>query len=202
MIKTAFLAFLEARINEVLDLDPVTKKRLQQCDGAIVEVVQYSPDFHCYLFLDDLGVRCAGWHEGLVDVRFEGKASAFMALAMDRSDQWSQIPGLTVVGDETLLNQLQKAHEDMALDWESVLCRRTGVVIGHGLAEGIRSVSSILATSTHRSIESSTEYVQQELKLLPSKVELSAFNQEVESLSQGVDRLHQSIQNRLKGMGE
>ncbi|MRI32118.1 hypothetical protein EOPP23_03800 [Endozoicomonas sp. OPT23] len=202
MIKTAFLAFIETRINEALELDPVTKKRLQQCDGAVIEVVQQSPDFHCYIVLDDLGVRCAGWHEGSVDARFEGKASSFVALATQRNAEWSEVSGLTVSGDQKLLAQLQKAHKDMELDWEAVLCQHTGVVVGHGLAEAIRSLSGILANTSSRSVEASAEYLQQELKLLPSQVELSSFSQEVESLSQAVNRLGQTINNSEKGTGE
>ena len=202
MIKTAFLAFLETRINEALKLDPVSGKRLQQCDGAVIEVVQHSPDFHYYLFLDDLGVRCAGWHEGPVDARFEGPASAFIALVMDRNAVFSDIPGLSVTGDEQLLSKLQCAHQDMELDWEAVLCQRTGVVVGHSLAEGIRSLSGVFGNASHRTLEAGTEYLQQELKLLPSQVEMSGFSREVKALRQGVDRLNQSIQNSSKGMGE
>ncbi|KEQ18950.1 ubiquinone biosynthesis accessory factor UbiJ [Endozoicomonas numazuensis] len=193
MMKTAFLAFLETRINQLLKLDPVTAEALKFLDGSVIHFVCLQPDFDCYVFLDSLGVRCAGWHEGSVDATLQGPLSRFIALAADRTSSWGAIKGLDVSGDQAVLASLESVHQKMELDWEGLICEQVGPVAGHSLAEGLRLIGSTLSGSGQTLSSHAAIYLEDALKVVPCEPEVNAFNREVDSLSKAVDRLSQRL---------
>ncbi|MGI9281230.1 MAG: ubiquinone biosynthesis accessory factor UbiJ [Endozoicomonas sp.] len=193
MMKTAFLAFLETRINQLLKLDPVTAEALKSLDGSVIHFICLQPDFNCYVFLDALGLRFAGWHEGSVDATLQGPWSSFMALAADRVSSWDSIRGLDVAGDPVVLDALESAHQKMELDWEGLVCEQVGPVAGHSLAEGLRFITSTLAGSGQALSGHAALYLQDELRVIPSEPEINAFSREIEALSKAVDDLDRLV---------
>ncbi|WP_062267188.1 ubiquinone biosynthesis accessory factor UbiJ [Endozoicomonas arenosclerae] len=193
MMKTAFLAFLETRINQLLKLDPVTIEALRSLDGSVIHFNCLQPEFQCYVFLDALGVRCAGWHEGSVDVTFQGGASSFIELSADRVSAWDSIKGLNVSGDPEVIAALESAHRKMELDWESLICERIGPVAGHTLVEGMRLIASTFVGAGESLSAQGAVYLQDELKVIPSEPELSAFSREVDALRGSVEHLDERL---------
>ncbi|WP_257279870.1 MULTISPECIES: SCP2 domain-containing protein [unclassified Endozoicomonas] len=188
-MKTAFLALLETRINQLLKLDPVTAEALKSLDGRVVRFICLQPDFNCYVFLDAFGVRCAGWHEGSVDATLQGPLSSFITLAVDRGSSWQGVRELNVSGEQNVLEKLESTHRKMELDWESLICERLGPVAGHSLAEGLRFITSTFAGFGERLPDHGATYLQDELELVPSEPEISAFSHEVTVLSEAVEDL-------------
>lgn len=191
--KTAFLSWLEIQVNKALELDPATAKRLHALDGAVIEFQCLEPRFHCYVFLDPEGVRCAGWHEGDTDARFKGTLAAFTILAARREAAWTEIAGLEVSGDEALLNELESLHQFMELDWESVICGYTGNIGGHFIADGIRQFAAGLQHLGSQARRGTDEYIREELELAPSAAEVDRFCQDVAQLNEEVERLNQKL---------
>ncbi|WP_448218004.1 ubiquinone biosynthesis accessory factor UbiJ [Endozoicomonas sp. 2B-B] len=192
-MKTAFLAFVENRINQLLKLDPVTAGALKSLDGSVIHLIGLQPDFNCYVFLDASGVRCAGWHEGSVDVTLQGPLSSFITLAADRDASWDAIRGLNVSGDQKVLEALQSTHRGMQLDWETLICEQVGPVAGHSLAEGLRFITSTLTGFGETLPGQGAAYLQYELELVPSESEIGAFSREVTALSEAVESLSRRL---------
>ncbi|WP_252176742.1 SCP2 sterol-binding domain-containing protein [Endozoicomonas sp. 4G] len=193
MMKTAFLAFLETRVNQLLKLDPVTAEALKSLDGSVVHFICLQPDFNGYVFLDSLGVRCAGWHEGIVDVTLRGPLSSFIMLASNRESSWAAVSGLEVSGDQNILGALEATHRKMELDWESLICEQMGPVAGHSLAEGLRLLTSTFAGLGATLSGHGAAYLQEELELVPSEPEIDTFSREVTALNEAVEDLSRRL---------
>lgn len=193
-IKTGCLAVLEKQINNLLNLDPVTLKRLTEHFGAVVEFHCLEPDFSCYVHLLDNEVRLAGYFEGEPDVCFAGTSVSFSVLATQRSKPFDEVAGLTIAGDETLIEALAFIHQDMELDWESPIVNVLGDVAGHTLAKGLRFTGQKFNKIKNTFEKNCTEYLQEELQLIPSRVEIERFSAEVDKLRKVVDQLAEKVE--------
>ena len=194
IIKTGLLAVLEPQFNAVLQLDPVTLDRLTHYFGCVVEFHCLEPDFRCYAYILEHQVRLAGSFDGVPDVCFEGSVISFSQLAGDRKASFENIQGLTVSGNEVLINALACIHQDMEPDWEKPIVDVLGIVSGHWLAQGVRFVRQQLDDVKQTIEQNCAEYLQEELKLVPARAEIDGFSADVEKLQQSTDQLAEKIQ--------
>ena len=194
IIKTGCLAALEKQANSLLKLDPVTLDRLSDHFGSVVEFRCLEPDFQCYATLLEQHVRLSGIYEGKPDVCFSGSVVSFSQLAGDRKAPFSDIQGLTVTGNKALIQALEHIHLDMELDWEKPVVDVLGIVPGHWLAQGIRFAGRQFNHLKETAEQNLSEYVQEELRLIPTRVELEGFQADVENLKDSVARLAEKVE--------
>ena len=194
VIKTSCLAVLEKQVNALLGLDPVTLKRLSKHFGRVVEFHCNEPDFHCYAHLLDKEVRLAGHFEGCPDACFSGSSVSYSILATQRNKSFDDIAGLTVSGDKALIKDLEFIHQDMEPDWEKPIVNTLGNVAGHALAQGLRFTGQQLNKVKNTFEQNCAEYLQEELRLIPSRVEIEGFAVEVQKLKEAVDQLEERIE--------
>ena len=194
VVKTGCLAALEKQVNSLLKLDPVTFDRLSDHFGCVVEFHCLEPDFQCYATLLEQHVRLSGVYEGEPDVCFSGSMVSFSQLAGDRKTPFSEIQGLSVAGNEALVQALEHIHLDMELDWEKPFVDVFGVIPGHWLAQGIRFAGRRFSSLKETTEQNLSEYLQEELRLIPTRVEIEGFKSDVELLKGSVDRLAEEIE--------
>ncbi len=197
-IKTAVLALLEKQLNAIIGLDPVIVRQLGAMEGRVVEIHCLEPDVQCYLYLEASGVRLAGYHEGSVDASIKGTLVAFTELASNRALDIGDVAGLESGGDPDILEQLSQAHRSAELDWEALLCRCFGDVGGHMLAQGFRFASRQAEKVRTVAADNLGEYLQEELRLLPSRNEVEAFSSDIAELQYAVDNLERLVNNAAK----
>ena len=194
VVKTTCLAALEKQINSLLRLDPVTLDRLSRHFGCVVEFHCLEPDFQCYAILLEHHVRLSGVYEGEPDVCFSGSMVSFSQLAGDRKTAFNNIHGLSVTGNDALIQALEHIHLDMELDWEKPVVDALGVISGHWLAQGIRFTGRQFNNLKEIAEQNVSEYVQEELQLIPTRIEIEGFRDDVESLKESVDKLAEKIE--------
>ena len=193
VITTGLLAALERQINAALALDPVTVKKLTHQFGKVVAFRCLSPLWTCYVHFEQNGVRLASAFEGDVDVSFEGSGVAFAVLASRRALMFSEVQGLTVTGDEALIDGLQTLHQQMDIDWERPLCETFGDIPGHLMAQGVRFMGNHIQRGQQMVQDNLSEYLQEEVGLIPSRMEVEGFIAEVEALAVSVAKLEEQL---------
>ncbi len=196
--KTAWLATLEKQLNAILRLDPVSVKQLAKMAGAVIDVQCSEPEFSCYVHLEQDGIRLAGYHEGATDAGIEGSIIAFSSLVTHRNQPIETVPGLNCSGDSELLQHLSAIHQSVEFDWESLLCRCFGDVGGHLLAKGFHFASGQASRVRKTVADNLGEYLQEELRLVPSRNELEGFAADVADLQQVADALSVKIKDLNK----
>ena len=77
----------------------------------------------------------------------------------------------------------------MDIDWEEQLSKLTGDVIAHQLGNGARRIGTLLKHGRRTLQQDIGEYLQEELRVLPSRIETENFSSDVTRLSIDADRL-------------
>lgn len=192
-LKAGLLSFIETVVNKTMLLDPLTLKRLATLQGSVIQVDCIEPEIQVWLWIESDGIRLAGYHEGDVDAVVSGTLASFMELAGRRKAIFSDVAGLSTSGDEHLINELGDIHKTMELDWEALICRYLGDVAGHGLSEGVRSISNGVKRLFETNADLIPDYLREELKVLPAKAAVDSAQSELEALQTDLDCLSEKV---------
>ncbi len=189
-LHTAGLAALERLLNRALALDPQSSAALAKLEGSVFSLHSTSPPFQAYLLPTAGGIELLGYWEGDVTTLVRGEAADFAALATTSDPAAALINGnLSLKGDSGPLLELQKIVAALDLDWEAPLVDTLGDVAGHQLAQGFRGLFNV-SRQAHASFERQLEeYIHEEGRLSPPRLELEDFYSDVGALSERTDRL-------------
>lgn len=194
-LQTAALAALEAAINRALALTPRGGAELAPFDGQVFALHCTAPAADIYLHPGARGIRLSGMHEGPVTTSIRGQAGDFTALATSGDPAATLINGnLELEGDSAPLIALQKVLSSLDIDWEAPLVSTLGDVAGHQLAQMLRGAFSWgrqAADSLARQLE---EFIHEEARLSPPRLEVEDFYADVRELGHRVDRLQLRVE--------
>ncbi|MBY0345435.1 MAG: hypothetical protein K2P98_01035 [Neisseriaceae bacterium] len=192
MFITAALASVEKFINSALAYDPATRIALQKLAPQVLAVKITLPAIMLYIAPTAEGVRVLGHFEGDVTTQVQGTASALIALLNSDSINLKD-SGVEVIGSSIFLADLQHILKKLDLDWEEMLSTLLGDVLGHQGAELIRSKLGWAKNRANNITRLTSEFLTEELHVLPSKAEINFFNQQVDELRLDVDRISARI---------
>ena len=174
-VYTAALAALERVLNQALRLSAGTLGQLAELEGSVFALHCSNPAVDVYLHPSPEGIRLAGAHGGAVTTSVRGEAGDFTELATSSDPTATLINGnLELRGDSAPLIELQKILSQVDVDWEAPLVQTLG------------SLSRQLS-----------EFIHEEARLAPPKLELEDFYGDVRELEQRVERLASRI-DRLR----
>ena len=183
----AALASAEKMLNTALRYDPATRIGLAQLEGKILAVQITAPAIDVFVMPMDDELRLMGNWEGDVDTRITGSLLALAQLGQKEIHNLKD-SGVTVMGDLTLLADLQRLMKSLDIDWEDMLSQFTGDVIGHQAAQVIRAKFGWAKDRAKSAQRLTGEFLTEELKTLPGKPELEDFYRQVDDLRLAVDR--------------
>lgn len=202
-VTTAALAALEAAVNQALTLDPAAQRSLARLAGCTFAIECSAPAFAVYLQPGPERVRLLGFHDGPATTRVAGTAADFAELANSSDPAATLINGnLTLQGDSAPLIELQQILGKLDPDWEAPLVHALGDVAGHQLAELLRAAFSngrIISRSLLRQLE---EFIHEEARLSPPRLEAEDFYDDVQALEQRVERLQSRLARLRKRMAQ
>ncbi len=197
-LHTAVIAALESAINRALELAPHSRAQLSELGDCVFALHCTAPPLEVYLQPGADRIRLMGTYEGPVTTSVRGVASDFAELATATDPAASLINGqLELQGDSAPLIALQKILVGMDIDWEAPLVNALGDVAGHQLAQALRAAygwGRQASTSLGRQLD---EFIHEEARLTPPRLELEDFYRDVQDLVLRVDRL-QSRTERLR----
>ncbi len=198
-LHTAALGALEAAVNRALELAPQSAAELARLSGCVFALHCTAPSIDIFLQPTDAGgIRLMGVYEGEVTTSVRGEASDFTELATSRDPTATLINGrLELQGDSAPLIELQKILANLDLDWEAPLVNTLGDVTGHQVAQVLRAGLNWgrqAGSSLGRQLD---EFIHEEARLSPPRLELEDFYKDVQELALRVERL-QSRTNRLR----
>ena len=202
-LSSTLLKAAEAGARKALVYDPASRQALARLQGRVLAVQLTQPEMTLYVRPDEHGLGfCAHW-EGEVHSRLTGKLQDFMRLA--RGEQASLAgSGIRLEGDAQLVQSLQRIVRQLDIDWEEALCEPLGDLPGHQLAQALRSGGHWLQGREAEARRLLTDFIGQELALVPSRPELEDFYQQVDQLQLQQERAEarlQQIQQRLTKSG-
>ncbi|MDX1732722.1 MAG: SCP2 sterol-binding domain-containing protein [Halioglobus sp.] len=194
-LHTAALGALEGVINRALALAPRGGAELEPFDNQVFALHCTAPAIDLYLHTGPGRIRLTRIHEGPVTTSIRGTAADFRELAAATDPAATLINGaLELDGDSGPLIELQKVLSTLDIDWEAPLVDTLGDVAGHQVAQVLRNGfawSRQAAQSLTRQLE---EFIHEEARLSPPRLELEDFYRDVRQLDQRVERLQKRAQ--------
>ena len=186
---------LEAVINRYLRLDPDSGSRLADLSGRCIGIDLRGLDMTLFIFPAEHGIRLKDHIEGEPDTVLRGTPLGMMRLGLGGNTEKTLFSGDVVIEGDVETGQAFKAILDgLDIDWEEQLSRLTGDVIAHQLGNtarhGRRAFRHGLATLE----KDIGEYLREELRVLPSRIETENFSADVTRISMDVDRLTARLQ--------
>ncbi len=183
---------LEVAIKVALRQDPATLRRLARLDGKVIQLQITSPQLMIYLFPVADGIEFSSGHEGEVDCRIEGRTSDFLEVLLDEQKTFGS--GIQLSGDTQIAISLKDCLQQLNIDWEALLADRVGDLAAHQFAEIFRIGRSYLRESSDSLLDDMDDYLHEEIRLLPARVELEQFYNQVDQLRLQVDRIEARIE--------
>ena len=189
-LQTAALAALEPVVNRALALSPGSLDKMADLDDCVFALHCTSPDLEIFLHTSGNGLRLTGTHDGPVTTRVRGEAADFTELATANDPTATLINGgLELEGDSAPLIELQKIVAGLDVDWEAPLVSSLGDVTGHQLARIVRGAFAWGRQATASLTRQLDEFIHEEARLSPPRLELEDFYSDVQALALQVERL-------------
>lgn len=191
---TAAIALAEASLNRILCRDPATLEKLARLAGRAVQIESTdAPHFRVFILPHAQGLDLMQDYTGKVDAEIAGKVMDLARLPLAGNDVLFG-HGVTLSGDSAMVKQLQSALASSDIDWEAWLASLTGDTLGHEAAQLLRSIGRYGRDTSRNLSDDITEYLQEEVRLLPTKVEIEVFLNSVDQVHDGVDRIAARIE--------
>lgn len=196
---SAALSGAEQALNQAIMLAPTSHRELNELSGTLLGIEITSLEMTLYLELaTGPNVRLLS-HCEMKPVSFvRGSIEDFTALIASDDPAATLInSGIELQGSSASLIRLQQVISHMDIDWEAPLVERLGDVLGHQLAESLRSFFA-WGEGARKSLKRQvSEYLLEEGRLTPPKLELEHFFEGVQTLSMQVERAQVKVEKLM-----
>jgi ubiquinone biosynthesis protein UbiJ len=189
-LSPAVISAFATAFNRYLQLDPEAAARMAGLQGHCIALELRGLDLTLYLVPQADGVRLLQDSDCEPDTVLSGTPLGMASLGLGGNTEQTLFSGEVSISGDVETGQAFKAILDtLDIDWEEQLSRLTGDVVAHQLGNAARSVHRFLAHTRRTLEQDSGEYLQQELRVLPSRIETENFMAGVTRLAMDTDRL-------------
>lgn len=199
MLKEYSLKALQTAINQAMKLDEQIPQKLQKLDGKTLEMVITPLNVNFYIRFKGSEMQLLHRIDGRPDTIIHSNPIGLIRLSLLPTSKARSLfnDKIRISGDIELGQSVKKLFDEIDIDWEGHLAHFTGDVVAHQIGSFVRKgleFKNQFSTSMQQNI---TEFLQEELRIFPSRNELEDFFAEVDELVLSVDRLQAHINNLM-----
>lgn len=183
---------LQSAINRYLRLDPDSNARMAALNGRCIGIELVGLDLQLFIHPGEQGIRLSDHldADAEADTILRGTPLGMARLGLGQDTEKTLFSGAVTISGDVETGQTFKGILDaMDIDWEEQLSKLTGDVIAHQLGNGARRIGTLLKHGRRTLQQDIGEYLQEELRVLPSRIETENFSSDVTRLSIDADRL-------------
>lgn len=199
-MKTFLYHQLSKLINQYLNLDKDSERRLKKLQGKII-TIEFEP-FHAIFQLifkeASVEVKEGGELPAETVVRGTPLQMVGMMLTTENRNQFFA-EDLQIEGNAELGQEVVKLFDEMEIDWEENLAKITGDVPSHYIGNFARRIKRWVDHTKESLREDVSDFLHEETSLLPPKEALQDFYHDIDQLRMDVDRLSARM-NHLKDL--
>jgi ubiquinone biosynthesis accessory factor UbiJ len=197
---------LLSRLEEVLNRNVAGSRRAQELtrklDGRALELEFQGTPIRVYLEAREGRLTLAERREAAADARLSGTPLSLLALAGPGAEGRLRSGSVRIEGDAEIAQAFQELLEQTRPDFEEELSRAIGDVAARRVANLAREVLSFGRRATDSLGTSAAEYLQEEGRDLPVRLEVDEFLKDVDRLRDDADRLEARIARMEKAIGD
>jgi ubiquinone biosynthesis protein UbiJ len=184
------VAGLDMAINRYLRLDPEARARMTQLDVHCIAIELRGLDLTLYALPNSSGLTITDHCEDTPDTTLRGTPIGLARLGLGRQQERALFSGeVEITGNVESGQAFQDILEGMDIDWEEQLSHLTGDMLAHHVGNAVRRAGALLKQGSATAQQNTTEYLQEELRVLPARIEIENFCTDVTKLVMDVDRL-------------
>lgn len=189
LILSAALVGAETAINNALELDPLSKKKLLPLSGKTIAITCTSPSLSLIITVTEQGFSLSPLQTIEADSAISGSAAALLQLLTSKDkSKIIRTNAVQIIGDTGCIQDLQAILNDLNIDWEYQLSNFIGDIPTQSLSDGMKFIRDFLSKSSESLKTDLDEYIHEEINLFPSTDELELFYQRIDTLRLRVDR--------------
>lgn len=189
-LPASLLAGLEAALNRYLRLDPDAMVRMAALQQRCIAIELTPLQLTLYVVPGANGVQLRSQVESEPDTVLRGTPLGLAQLGLGSQSGKTLFSGsVTIEGDVETGQNFKAVLDEMDIDWEEQLSRLTGDVVAHQLGNTARRAASALRHGRHTLEQDIGEFLQEELRVLPTRIESENFSADVARLGMDIDRL-------------
>jgi ubiquinone biosynthesis protein UbiJ len=191
-------------INRYLGMDPAAPARLAGLEGRVIALEFRGLDLTVVLRVQGQGIEFSDEPEQKPDTVLRGTPFSIARLGLGRGNATGTLfSGAVEINGDVETGQTFKAILDgIDIDWEEQLARVTGDVLAHQLGNAARATGSWLRQGRATLEQDLSEYLQEELRLVPTRIEIENFIEDVSRLGMDADRLEARTRRLLAKRGD
>ena len=194
--RSPVVAGLQAAVKSFLELDPELAEGIAELEGAVLEVHVQGIDKRFQLHATAAGVRVVPVENGAQhsaaapDVIISGPPFTLLRLLGSLDSVDGVLPAdVSISGELQLVQKLTGLAKRANIDWEEPLSSLFGDSIAHELGRGIRGFASWARVASQTLAADMGEYLREERRLSPVRLEVEDFSGRVDAIRDDVERL-------------
>jgi ubiquinone biosynthesis protein UbiJ len=197
---TRTLAFI---INRCLTMDPATCARLAELDGRVIAVELRGLDVRLVFRVQGAGIAFTDDPELKPGTLLRGTPISLARLGLGRGNTADKLfsGAVEIDGDVETGQAFKSILDDIEIDWEEQLARYTGDTLAHQLGNAARRVDRWLQHGRLTMEKNLSEYLQEELRLVPTRIEIENLLEDIGRLGMDADRLEARLRRLLSARG-
>lgn len=200
MIKKYSLNALQTAINHALALDEGTPAKMMALEGKVLEIIISSLSVNFFISFAQQKLLLLNDYPGQPDTIIYSNPLGLIRLSFLPASQARSLfnDKIRMSGDAELGQQIKNLFDELDIDWEGHLAHFTGDVIAYQLGSMWRQGIAFKKQFTQSMQVQITEYLQEELQVLPPAEEVNDFFHDIDHLALDVERLQAQINLLLK----
>jgi ubiquinone biosynthesis protein UbiJ len=187
---------LQVIIKNVLELDPELAEGIAELEGSILEVHIKGFDTRFQLYPSATGISIVPLsgqqrQSGVVpDVTVSGPPFTLLRLLGSLESVDGVLPqDVSISGELPLVQKLAMLAKRVNIDWEEALSKLLGDTVAHEVGRGIRGFVAWAGATTETFACDMGEYLREERRLSPTRLEIDDFFADVDRVRDDVERL-------------
>lgn len=195
MLKKYSLIALQKAINQALYLDEQMPSKLQVLNGKVLEMVISPLNVNFFIQFEHGELLLLDKFDGHPDTIIHSNPIGLIRLSLLPASRARSLfnDKIRISGDIELGQNVKKLFDEMDIDWEGHLAHFTGDVVAHQIGSFVRKGIEFKNQVSQSMQLNITEYLQEELRLFPSKNELEDFYNDIDELALSVERLQAHV---------
>ncbi len=186
---------LEQSLNRVLMLDPEACRRLAELHGRVIRIdlrgtgvqLNFAPGH-------DGRLQIVGGPELVPDCALSGSPIDLLRASDHDSGHAQLFAGrVHIDGDTGVAQRFSDTLARIDIDWEEQLAKLTGDIAAHEIARRARMLGRSGERLGQSARDNLSEYLTEEVRLLPHRFAVDDFLEDVDQLRDAVDRLEARI---------
>lgn len=195
MLKKYSLKALQKAVNQAISLDEHMPEKLQALNGKTLKMVIMPLNVDFFIQFEKGEMLLLDHYDGEPDTIIHSSPIGLIRLSLLPASQARSLfnDKIRMTGDIELGQKVKKIFDEIDIDWEGHLAHFTGDVVAHQIGSFVRKGLEFKNQLNKTLRLNVTEYLQEELRVFPSKNEMDAFFSDIDDTVMSVERLQAHV---------